>query len=85
MKGRNLDAIDKLNSVLAINPRFYRAKRELVQVYINIERFNDALILARDSYLLDKSNPFNLQSYFRCLIKTTGIASKSELTRLLLS
>lgn len=83
LKGRNNDAIDKFLSVLNINPKFYRAKRELVQVYINVELFSDALTLARDSYLLDKSNPFNLQSYFRCLIKTNGHGSKDELSRLL--
>lgn len=82
LKGRNIEAIDKFNDVLAQNPRFYRAKRELVQVYINIERFKDALQLAKDSYIQDKSNPFNLQSYFRCLIKTEINNSKDELKRL---
>lgn len=82
LKGRNLEAIDKFNDVLAQNPKFYRAKRELVQVYINIERFKDALQLAKDSYIQDKSNPFNLQSYFRCLIKTEINTSKEELKRL---
>lgn len=82
LKGRNTEAIEKFNEVLAQNPRFYRAKRELVQVYINIERFKDALQLAKDSYIQDKSNPFNLQSYFRCLIKTEINTSKDELKRL---
>lgn len=83
LKGRNEDAINKFTNVLAQNQRFYRAKRELVQAYINLERFGEALSLAKDSYALDKSNPFNLQSYFRCLIKTEGISSKNELNRLL--
>lgn len=82
LRGRHLDAIEKFSIVLSQNPKFYRAKRELVQVYINTERFKDALELARESYIQDKSNPFNLQSYFRCLIKTEISSNREELTRL---
>lgn len=84
MRNRNDDAIERFNEVLKINSKFYRAKRELVQVYINVERYSDALFLAKDSYLIDKNNPFNLQSYFRCLIKTDGFENKHELKQLLL-
>ncbi|MBC3540772.1 TIR domain-containing protein [Rufibacter sediminis] len=81
--GRNEDAIQRFNKVLEDAPNFYRAKRELVQVYLNTEQYEEAFALARDNYYLDKNNPYNLQSYFRCLIKLEGAKQKEELNNLL--
>jgi len=81
--GRHNDAIRKFIEVLDVAPRFYRAKRELVQVYLNTEQFSEAFDLAKDNYYMDKNNPYNLQSYFRCLIKVEGNKNKAELQKLL--
>lgn len=81
--GRHEDAIKRLTETLDIAPFYYRANRELIQVYLNTEQFEDAFALARQSYYNDKNNPYNLQSYFRCLIKVEGIKQKDELTNLL--
>ena len=81
--GRHEDAIHRFNKVLEEAPNFYRAKRELVQVYINTEQYNEAFSLARENYYMDKNNPYNLQSYFRCLIKLEGHKQKDELKSLL--
>lgn len=81
--GRHEDAIQRFNKVLEEAPNFYRAKRELVQVYLNTEQYDEAFALARDNYFMDKNNPYNLQSYFRCLIKLEGPKQKNELKKLL--
>ncbi len=62
-------AIERLTKVLRVRPNFYRAKRELVQVYLNLEKYEEAYYLAKENYESDKNNPFHLQSYFRCLIR----------------
>lgn len=81
--GRHDDAIQRFHQVLQEAPSFYRAKRELVQVYLNTEQYDEAFTLARENYFMDKNNPYNLQSYFRCLIKLEGIKQKNELKNLL--
>ncbi|WP_276976821.1 TIR domain-containing protein [Flavobacterium filum] len=81
--GRHEDAIHRFDKVLEEAPNFYRAKRELVQVYLNTEQYNEAFTLARENYYMDKNNPYNLQSYFRCLIKLEGAKGKNELKELL--
>jgi tetratricopeptide (TPR) repeat protein len=81
--GRHEDAIHRFNKVLEEAPNFYRAKRELVQVYLNTEQYSEAFTLARENYYMDKNNPYNLQSYFRCLIKLEGPKQKNELKNLL--
>lgn len=81
--GRNDDAISRFISVLDDTPNFHRAKRELVQAFLNTEQYQEAFDLARENYYQDKNNPYNLQSYFRCLIKTDGIKAKKELQELL--
>jgi lipopolysaccharide biosynthesis regulator YciM len=64
-------------------PNYYRAKRELIQVYLNKEEFDLAFDLAEETYSLDKYNPYNIQSYFRCLLKLEGKSAKSTLEKLL--
>lgn len=81
--GRHEDAVHMFNKVLEDAPKFFRAKRELVQVYLNTEQYEEAFVLAKENYYLDKNNPYNLQSYFRCLIKLDGPKKKIELKSLL--
>ena len=84
--GRLDDAAEKLTYVLEKSPGFYRAKRELVQVYLNLGEYDKAFSLAKDNYEKDKNNPYHIQSYFRCLIKSTISSiqdNKEELRRLL--
>lgn len=83
LQGRYDDAIKRFNLVLDSSPNFRMAKRELVQVYLNTDQYEEAFVLARDNYFQDKNNPFNAQSYFRCLIRTKSKSSKDELKTLL--
>ncbi len=63
------EGIEILTEVLNEHQNFSRAKRELVQIYLNLDEYEKALTLAKESYLSDKNNLYNLQNYFRCLIK----------------
>ena len=86
LTGRHSEAIERLTQVLKNSPGFYRAKRELVQVYLNLEDYDLAFELAKENYELIKSNPYNVQSYFRCLIRNSNISlidKKEELLKLL--
>lgn len=83
LTGRLDDAVEKLEQVLSEVPNYYRAKRELIQVYINKEEFGLAYQLAEETYRLDKNNPYNIQSYFRCLLRLKGKDAKLELRKLL--
>jgi TIR domain-containing protein len=71
-------AIERLVKVLKNSPNFYRAKRELVQVYINLEKYEEAYYLAKDNYEGDKNNSFHLQSYFKCLINRDMVSDKKN-------
>lgn len=83
LTGRFDDALKRLNQVLDKAPNYYRAKRELIQVFLNKEEFDRAFNLAEETYSLDRNNPYNIQSYFRCLLKLEGRNAKSTLERLL--
>jgi len=68
--GRYEDAIKKLKISLEQNPRFVKAKRELVQSYMSIHDYDTALELAEQNYDAVKQNPYLFQAYAVCLIKT---------------
>lgn len=48
---------------------FQRAKRELVNILLLKEDFENALIIAKDNYINQKLNAFHIQAYFLCLIR----------------
>ncbi len=68
--GNNPKALEELTISIIKRPKFSRAKRELVQVYIQLEEYETAKQLAKDHYENDKSNPYHIQAYFTCLIKS---------------
>jgi tetratricopeptide (TPR) repeat protein len=68
LQGRNAEAMERLQDALNEYPNFYRAKRELVQVYLNIEDYDSAFELAKDNYEHDKNNPYQIQGFLRCLL-----------------
>ena len=77
--GKNDKAIEKLKLVLDIDKSHSRAKGELVQVYINTEQYELAYNLAKQNYESDPTNPYNIQSYFKCLIKRDDIPEKDSI------
>lgn len=84
LKGRYSDAIDRLQRALGEKESFSRARRELVQVYNYIEDFQSALELAKVNYELGKTNPFHIQAYFHCVLKSSRPFENQKLLRELL-
>lgn len=82
LTGKHQKAIEHLKLVKS-HLLYYRVSRELVQVYLNMELYEDALKLAEESYNRDKNNPYIIQSYFRCIIKLKGKQEKELLNILL--
>lgn len=70
LQGRAKDAIEKLASCLETPFVASRAKRELVQVLLSIEEYEQAHALAESNYKENKTNPFHIQSYFNTLINS---------------
>ncbi len=83
LNGRYDDAINALNEVLTTYGDSFKVMREIVLSYVNLDQFSSAINLARKVFNRDKSNAYNLQSYFRCLIKLFGSEAKAELKSLL--
>lgn len=70
MTGNYEKALEKLEHSLETRKNFSKAKREKVQVLINLERFEEALSVAKENYENDKGNPYHIHAYFLCLIKS---------------
>lgn len=68
MSCRYTDAIASYKSALKKNSKYYQAKRDLVNSYISVEDYENALDLAVELYDTYPSRPFFIQSYIRCLL-----------------
>ena len=66
--GRYDDALVQFNKT--VNARFVgaRSKREIVQVYVQIEEYDKASAYAKRNYEDFRGNQFHTQAYFNCLI-----------------
>ncbi|MGQ1785260.1 tetratricopeptide repeat protein [Saccharicrinis sp. GN24d3] len=62
-------ALERLLDLRDKYPNYYKAKRELVQVYVSTEDFEAAYSLAKENYENDKNNPYHIQSYLRCVYR----------------
>ncbi|MFW1710532.1 TIR domain-containing protein [Vibrio parahaemolyticus] len=61
-------AIESYKRVLERRPNDYRAKSELVLLYLQNDEYELALGLAKDVYQRQKNNPINANNYFNCLL-----------------
>lgn len=66
------------------NPRPAVAKsaHELVLAYTLDGKYAEAIDLARQNYYIERTNPYHIEAYFRCLVHTAN-ASKEELSQLI--
>jgi len=85
LSGNSVKAIERLTNALIDRPNFPRAKRELVQVYLYIGDYETALELAKQNHEYDKTNPYHIQAYFRCLIRDEKIINKGPIMEELLT
>ena len=74
-------ALERINSSLEKRPNFSKAKREKVQAYIGMQDYDSALDLARINYENYKDNPYHIQAYFSCLIKSDNQSDKEEILK----
>ena len=56
MVGNYDKSLERLEYSMEVRKNFSKAKREKVQVLINLEQFEDALSAAKDNYENDRSN-----------------------------
>lgn len=70
LTGRYTDAIERLEAAINARHDFPRAKREYVHVLSHIEQYDKAMNYARENYLSSKNNPYHIQAYFNCLIRS---------------
>lgn len=70
LQGRYKDSLEKFN--LIVNSRYVaaRCKREIVQVYVQMEEYDKALGYAKKNYDDNRGNQFHTQAYFNCLINS---------------
>lgn len=84
VSGRHADAIERLSKIVSTPYIASRAKRELVQVYLYIEEFNKALVMARENYEANRGNQYPIQSYLHCLLNTENLTQNiAEIERLI--
>lgn len=57
-----------LGEALKLNSNHQRTKREIVNVYIMNENYQEGLTLAKENFMRKKTNPFHIQAYFICLL-----------------
>lgn len=63
-------AIESLDIAIEERRNFSKAKREKVQCYIGMREFDKALQLAEENYNSYSENPYHIQAYFSCLVKS---------------
>lgn len=66
--GRQREAIERFTRVLSGAFVGVRAKRELVEVLLQMEQYDEARDQARKNYEENRTNQFHIQAYFRALV-----------------
>ncbi len=85
LQGRAKDAIDSLTKCLDEPTVSTRAKRELVQVFLSIEDYDNASVLAKANYEENRRNAYHIQAYFKTLVNTWNAAESEALLQRLLT
>ena len=69
-EGQYERALEEIEKSLDLRKNFSKAKREKVQLLINLERYDDAIELARENYTNDKKNVYHAHAYLLCILKS---------------
>lgn len=70
--GRPLDAIEQFEKIQSKKFIGNRAKREIVLALQQLERYDEAINLARENYVLNPNNCYHVQALFKCLIYSSS-------------
>lgn len=76
-------AQDNIFKFLNIKKNSIKGRRELVQIYIDIEEFDEALTYAKGIYDFEKLNPYNILGYMRCLFKVKSENYREQIENLI--
>lgn len=85
LQGRYADALLRLLPIKDEPHVDARAKREIVQIYVQVEEFDKALEYAKNNYLENKGNQFHTQAYFNCLINSESTPETQRMLTELIS
>ncbi|MEE3935452.1 TIR domain-containing protein [Pseudomonas viridiflava] len=84
LQGRYSEALEQFNKIIDAPYVASRAKREVVQVYVQLEEYDKALGFAKRNYEENRSNQFHTQAYFHCLINSEAPeANRTQLQSLI--
>ena len=79
-------ALVEIEQSLELRKNFSKAKREKVQLLINLEQYDDAIELARENYTNDKKNVYHAHAYLLCILHSRRDAdSRDVIDEILLS
>lgn len=76
--GRYDESLERLNKVVDAKYVSSRAKREIVQVYVQIEEYDKAMEYAKRNFEENQGNQFHTQAYFNCLINSENPKDHEE-------
>ncbi len=82
--GKFKTSLEMLNKSIEKRPKFSKVQREKVQVYIGMQEFQAAKELAKENYLAYMNNPYHIQAYFTCLIKSEKNNENKEILKKLI-
>lgn len=68
----------EFKKVLSLNKKHYSAKAQLVRVYISLQEFNAAIVLAKENYYHNRDNLYYIQSFFECLMEQKNLSREQE-------
>lgn len=73
INGEPNKAISYFLNLLKKSPNSSKVKRELVQVYLNIEDYESAYEISKENYENYPNNPYHIQAYLKCIIKNNDL------------
>jgi tetratricopeptide (TPR) repeat protein len=68
-KGNRSKALENYTKALEYYPEHSRSKREIVNIYLSLGNYDEALDLARDNYEKRQTNIYHIHSYFISIIR----------------
>lgn len=78
LRGLYKEAESNYVSVLDINPRHEKTRRELVLIYTSMQDYQTALEIAEKNYNDYPDNPYQMQAYFDCLVNKSSLSEKEK-------
>lgn len=68
-KGNKPKALENFEKALMVYPDHSRTKREIVNIYLSQNKYQEALELARQNFEKRQTNIYHIHSYFTCLVR----------------